>query len=253
MRPDLARLDLAEQAEELAAETSLRIAADGQRLDPKARVGAGAFLEEEGESGGRPGDHHGRPVRRAGDGMLDALHERAERDAGEPRQALELQQTVLVRAPVPVRVERPERTAVGGDDEASVRPREQPAARVDDRAPRRRQVDRPERLLHREPCVRRAAQHLERPEAQCEHREQRERDCGESADPDVERSAPVERRVDRRDGLDERQGALQLRPAGAMRRGCRHGVSGGYRTLGVRNARRRARRGAAAGPKPEWM
>ena len=253
MRPDLVRLDLAEQAEELAAEPALRVAPHGQRLDPQARVGAGTLLEEEGERGGRPGDHDRGRVRRAGDGVLEALDERAERNARELRQALELQQALVVRPPAPARVERPERAAVGGDDEPSIRAGEQPALRVDDRAARRLQVDRSKGLLHSQPRVRGAPEHLERPEAEREHGEQRQGDRGEPADADVERGAPVERCIDRRDGLDERQGTRQLRPAGAMRRGCRHGVSGGYRTLGVRNARTRARRRAAAGREPEWM
>src|SRR5207244_2643831 len=99
VRPDLVRLDLAEQAEELAAEPALRVAPHGQRLDPQARVGAGTLLEEEGKRGGRPGDHDRGRVRRAGDGVLEALDERAERNARALRQALELQQALVVRTP----------------------------------------------------------------------------------------------------------------------------------------------------------
>src|SRR5262249_18528064 len=142
---------LAEQAEELAAEASLRIAPRGQRSDAEPRERRGALGEVEGEGARGAWEHDRGGVRRAGDVADDPRHEHLGRHVRGAGELAQLREPVGVRRPDAVPVEGSERGAIGGDDEMPGRSGEQPAAPVDDRAARAREVDGSERLLGREP------------------------------------------------------------------------------------------------------
>ena len=168
-RAELRRADLAEQPEELAAERALRIAPDRERGDVHARQQCGVLVEEEGHGPRRVREDDGGRERRADERRPDAAdHQRGAdpaRDAAEPGECLA---SLGRRRPAAVPVDAAERVGIDGDDGVAVRPGEQPSPRVDDRAARGRQVDRPERLAQRDLAVARALQHLQRPQPQSE-------------------------------------------------------------------------------------
>jgi hypothetical protein len=117
-----------------------------------------------------------------------------------------------------VAVDQAEHGRVDGDGQAAGRAREQPSLRVDDLAARRRQLDRPERLLLRGRREVRPLQDLQRPEPERQESEEEERGEADDADPEIEAAAAVEVADDDRDRPQaEPSGNPDAAPAGWLR------------------------------------
>src|SRR5204862_4906292 len=106
---ELCLADLAQEAEELAAEGALRIAPRGFALHLEAGKLTGPLLQVRGESGGRVGDDDGGCEGRLQDLGADACREEAPAPAGDACQAAERLEARRTRAPDSVSVPGAER------------------------------------------------------------------------------------------------------------------------------------------------
>ena len=165
---ELLRTDLAEQAEELAAERALRVAPHRLGLHLEAGKLPAPLLHVCREGRCRVLDDRGGGERRVENGAFDARHEDGPAGAGEVGEAVERSEAGRTRAPDSVRVTAAERGGVGVDDDVPGRSGERPPAVVDDCSAGPEQVDRPEGLPVRRFRVLLPVQHLDRPGAQQE-------------------------------------------------------------------------------------
>ena len=218
--------DLAEQAEELAPECALRVAACELVRDLEAGEVRRALVEVGRERRRRVRHHDGRRERRAHDGSPNAREHRLEWNVRQLRELSQGGRADGRRLPA-LRVAAAEGADVCCDRDAPRRSRERAALRVDDRSARPGNVDRTERLLGRERRVLRAVQHLDRPRAQQQHAERGRDQDGEPADAHIEPTAVEVRRVGPRIRPDPPrvgEGARELAPA--LRIGGRDGYGG---------------------------
>ena len=206
---ELAGVDLAVQAEELASEGSLRVAPRRDRGDVEAGEGPGPLVEELRERLLEVRDHDRRRVRRAQHAATDPADEEAGRLSGQPGGAREELSAAGRRAPAAVGVDPSERVGVGRQDELALRAGEQAPVRVEDRRTRGGQVDVAERLPRGLMGVARPLEDLQRPQAEREQTEDRDRDRGEDAHADVEAAAAEEAGVRGGDRLGHRAHARQ--------------------------------------------
>jgi hypothetical protein len=101
-----------------------------------------------------------------------------------------------------VPTDRAERRRVSGDRDPAFVGGDEAAAVIEDRPPCRGELNSPERLPARRLRVLRTLDHLERPEPERKHAEERCRYEPEDADPEVEARAAVEAGLRHRDRLD---------------------------------------------------
>src|SRR5439155_17329866 len=184
---ELARADLAEQAEEFTPDRRARVVPLRQGDDSDSRELARVLVEKEAEVAGDPRQDDCRGVRRFEFAVADALDEAGCWDSGEVAEPPEEHAALVRRPPAAVLVDDAENRRIDRDGEPAPRSRQDAALRVDDLTARGWKVDEAERLALGCERKMRPPHDLERPEPQRQQPEEAE--GGEPDYPDAEEEA----------------------------------------------------------------
>ena len=220
LRPavELRLRDLADVAEHLCRERLVRVVPQVRLLDLDARE-LGLVLVEVRDLVLPDRRLHRDRVERVGDPLVHLLREPRRRDLEDPGEPLD-----DVVAPLPRQVADPHLHRGPGD----VVDDRLPVA-VEDRPARRLDPDRPELVSLRGGEIRVAGEDLERPEPEEEHREDRERNDAEDADPKREPGRQPVGRLDARIGRQEARRRVPPLAVGRVRHTSSTRRAGSYR------------------------
>ena len=191
VRRELARADLAQQAEEFTADRPARVAPLRQGDDADPGELARMLVEEEAEVAGDPRQDDCRGVRRFEFAVADALDEAGRWDSGEVAEPPEEHAALVRRPPAAVLVDDAENRRIDRDGEPAPRSRQDAALRVDDLTARGWKVDEAERLALGCERKMRPPHDLERPKAQRQQAEETEGDEPDHPDAEEEAGAAV--------------------------------------------------------------